>query len=100
MNDNYNNIAIFYDQLSAFIFGKAIFNAQRFMLQMVPPCSTVLLVGGGTGWILEELAKKYPSGLKITYIDSSSKMILLSGKRNVGKNKVIFMQADIRNAEL
>src|SRR4051794_37792998 len=99
MKCNYNNVANFYDQLSTFIFGKAIFNAQKFLLNSVPPRSAVLIVGGGTGWILEELAKQYPSGLKITYLDSSSEMIRLSRKKNGGGNKVTFLPADIRDVE-
>jgi ubiquinone/menaquinone biosynthesis C-methylase UbiE len=96
MKGNYNNVATFYDQLSTIIFGKAIFSAQKFLLKAIPPGSAILIVGGGTGWILEELAKQYSSGLKITYVDCSSKMIRLSRKRNIGDNKVVFRQTDIR----
>jgi ubiquinone/menaquinone biosynthesis C-methylase UbiE len=97
MKGNYNNVATFYDQLSTVIFGNAILNAQKFLLKAVTSGCSVLIVGGGTGWILEELAKQHSSGLKITYVDCSSKMIRLSHKRNIGDNEVMFLHADIRD---
>jgi len=55
---------------------------------------------GGTGWILEEIAKIQPSGLRIIYIDSSSKMIQLSKKRNVAFNTIEFIHAFLEDVNL
>ena len=93
MASNYDNSAWFYDKLSRLVYGKALINAQVYLLQFVKPNSTILTAGGGTGWILEELAKIHPTGLKITYIEISSKMMALSKKRWVADNEVTFINS-------
>ena len=97
---NYNSVAWFYDGLSRLVFGSSIKKAQIELLHFIPEKASILIVGGGTGWILEEIAKLYPSGLDITYIDSSSKMIGLSKKRNCAVNHVQFIEAGIENTSL
>jgi len=97
---NYNSIAPFYDWLCKLIFGQSIQNAQIESLHFIPPNSTVLIVGGGTGWILDEINKIHPSGLTISYVDISSGMIELSKKRKTGNNGVTFMQEAIENTSL
>ena len=100
MANNYDNAARFYDQLSRVVFGKAVINAQVYLLQHVPPASKILIAGGGTGWILEELTKVHPAGLKITYIEVSAKMMALSAKRNIRANEVIFINSPVEIAIL
>jgi len=95
MPSNYDNSAWFYDRLSRVIYGRAIIRSQVYLLQFIPAGSNVLIVGGGTGWILEEIAKVHPSGLKITYIEISAKMMALSRKRNAGSNKVNYINEPI-----
>lgn len=91
MPSNYDNSAWFYDRLSRLVYGKALINAQVYLLAYVPADSNVLIAGGGTGWILEELARVHPTGLYITYIEISAKMMALSQKRDYGNNKVIYI---------
>lgn len=91
MASNYDNSAWFYDSLSRLVYGKALVNAQVYLLQFVKPNSTILIVGGGTGWILEELARIHSAGLKITYIEISAKMMALSKKRWIADNEVTFI---------
>jgi len=100
MKGNYNNIAPYYDRLSRVIFGKAIVNVQRYLVDFIKANSTILIVGGGTGWILEEITKKHPEGLHITYIEISEKMVELSRERDFGKNEVIFINKPIQEAVL
>ncbi|MDB5086371.1 MAG: hypothetical protein JWR09_365, partial [Mucilaginibacter sp.] len=66
------------------VYGRALINAQVFLLQYVPVGVDVLIAGGGTGWVLEELAKIHPSGLQITYVEIAADMMALSKKRNIG----------------
>ncbi len=94
---NYNAVAWFYDALSRLVFGSSIKKAQIDLLSLIPSNSKLLIVGGGTGWILEEITKLHPSGLEITYVDSSSKMIELSKKRNPAANQVQFIEASIED---
>ncbi|PJJ79837.1 class I SAM-dependent methyltransferase [Mucilaginibacter auburnensis] len=100
MANNYDNAAPFYDQLSRLVFGKALVNAQLYLLQFIPPSSTILIVGGGTGWILEELTKRHSHSLNITYVEISAKMMALSGKKNTGGNSVTFVNSAIEDVAL
>lgn len=100
MASNYDNSAWFYDDLSKLFYGKALVNAQVYLLPFVMPNSTIIIAGGGTGWILEELTRTHPSGLKITYVEISAKMIALSKKRNVGGNKVTFINSAVEEVSI
>jgi len=91
----YDNVALFYDRLARLIYGRALIEAQVYLIKAIPANANILIAGGGTGWILEELTRIHPSGLNITYIDISAKMIALAKKRNAGSNKVIFINAPI-----
>jgi ubiquinone/menaquinone biosynthesis C-methylase UbiE len=97
MPANYDNSAWFYDHLSKLVYGKALIRSQVYLLKHIPKNSTILIAGGGTGWILEEIAKIHSSGLTITYAEISSKMIALSINRNAGNNKVIYINEPVEN---
>lgn len=88
MPSNYDNAAAFYDALSRMVFGKAIVRAQTFLLPFIPVNASVLIAGGGTGWILEEIARVQPNGLNITYVELSANMIALAKKRHCGNNHI------------
>lgn len=79
------------------VYGRALINAQVYLLQYVPANAVVLIAGGGTGWILEELTKIHPSGLQITYVEVAADMMALSKKRNTGSNKVTFINDAVEN---
>lgn len=98
MKRNYDNVAPFYDRLARLIYGRTLIDAQVFLLKAIPPNAKILVVGGGTGWILEEIAHIHPSGLTITYVDISVKMIDLAKKRNAGENSITFINAPIQEA--
>jgi ubiquinone/menaquinone biosynthesis C-methylase UbiE len=100
MAANYNNSAWFYDRASRLIYGKALIRAQVYLLQFIPKYSNILIVGGGTGWILGEIAKIHPSGLKITYVEIAPKMMALSKNRNTCDNKVDFINDAVENVAL
>jgi ubiquinone/menaquinone biosynthesis C-methylase UbiE len=100
MAANYDNSAWFYDSLARVVYGKSLINAQRFLLQFVPPNSSILIVGGGTGWILEELTRIHLSGLNITYVEISANMMALSKKRDIGNNDVIYINTAVEEALL
>jgi ubiquinone/menaquinone biosynthesis C-methylase UbiE len=97
MKNNYDRIAENYDWLSRLIFGRNLVLSQTCLLQHIPPKSNVLIVGGGTGWILAEIAKIHSSGLTITYVEISKKMISLAKKRDAGSNNIIFVNDAIEN---
>ena len=100
MAANYNNSAWFYDSLARLVYGNALINAQVFLLKRISLNSKILIVGGGTGWILEEITRLYASGLQITYVEIAPDMMAQSKKRNVGNNQVTFINDAIENVDL
>jgi ubiquinone/menaquinone biosynthesis C-methylase UbiE len=100
MRGNYDNSAAIYDNLSRLVFGKALVVAQVHLLSHIPANSNVLIIGGGTGWILEEITKLNSSGLNISYVEISEKMTDISRKRNVGNNRVTFINKPIQQIML
>jgi ubiquinone/menaquinone biosynthesis C-methylase UbiE len=100
MAANYNNSAWFYDRLSRLVYGRALVNSQVYLLNFVPANSRILIVGGGTGWILDELTKIHPAGLNITYVEISANMLALSQKRTTGQNEVTFINDAVENVKL
>ncbi len=93
--NNYDNIASWYDRLSKLVFLKSQVNAQVDQLFYVPEKSKVLIVGGGTGWILEELSKIHSDGLDVTFVEISFNMLELARKRKYGTNKVEFIHLPV-----
>lgn len=100
MTSNYDNSAPFYDQLSRVVYGKTLIKAQLYLLKLVPPNSSVLIVGGGTGWILEELSTIHYSGLDITYVEISSRMTAIARQKNTGINKITFINDAVENTPI
>ncbi|PZF73609.1 class I SAM-dependent methyltransferase [Taibaiella soli] len=99
MRNNYDKIASMYDLLSRMVFGRAQVKAQIALLPYIEKGNRILIIGGGTGWVLEELTKLFPSGLQITYVEISANMLELSKQRNVGENEVVFIQSAIENCQ-
>jgi len=56
------------------VFGDAIRRAQVHFLFYIPPNAHILVVGGGTGWIIDEIWKRKQE-TTFVYIDISSEMI-------------------------
>ena len=95
MGNNYDPVAWCYDFLSQILFGQAEINAQVELLHYSKPGNQILIVGGGTGWILEKLSAVHPAGLRITYVESSFNMMSLSKKRDWQQNDVVFVQSPV-----
>ncbi|MBE9460838.1 class I SAM-dependent methyltransferase [Dyadobacter subterraneus] len=97
MDTDFDGVARPYDFISRLVFGDALVRAQVSLLSQILPDSSILIVGGGTGWILEEITKIHESGLEIIYVESSPKMIELSKKRSCKNNTVNFITARIED---
>ena len=76
---NFNLIAPVYDFLSMVVYGNKIRKAQIHFLDQIKSNSTVLILGGGTGWLLPELAK-VNNDIVIDYVEASEKMLSKSKK--------------------
>jgi ubiquinone/menaquinone biosynthesis C-methylase UbiE len=79
---DFDRIAPVYDGLSSIIFGKSIRKAQTQFLNYIRPGGKVLILGGGTGWILTELTVVNPT-CKVWHIEASAKMLELSRRRHL-----------------
>lgn len=80
MQNNFNFIAPYYDTLAKLTFGNAIQNSQTWLLPFVPEKANVLVIGGGTGWILEVLLEQTNCN-SILYLEASEKMLAQSKNR-------------------
>ncbi|SHN29888.1 class I SAM-dependent methyltransferase [Chitinophaga sp. CF418] len=96
MKNNYDNIARYYDFLSRMVFRTTQQDAQTALLPYIETHSTVLIAGGGTGWILEEMAKICPSDLHIYYVEISANMIALAEQRKY-QHEVTFVNMAIED---
>ncbi|MBL0742165.1 class I SAM-dependent methyltransferase [Chryseolinea lacunae] len=77
---NFDRIAPLYDALARRIYGETIREAQAFFLPLISPSAKVLILGGGTGWVLAELLKMRPD-LTVCYVEASSEMLRLTRAR-------------------
>lgn len=87
--NNFDFIAPFYDQLAKLVFGKALLQAQLIHLTQIEENDHVLILGGGTGRILEQ----FPICNQIDFVEKSKKMIMLAKKRMV-KRHIDFKYCD------
>ncbi|WP_026995077.1 class I SAM-dependent methyltransferase [Flectobacillus major] len=80
LGHNFNLVAPIYDKLSRMVFGQKLQEAQQYWLSVLPKNKHILIVGGGTGWILEAVIQAC-SPAHIVYLEVSSSMIAMSQKR-------------------
>lgn len=91
---NFDRVAPVYDSLARFFFGQSIRSSQVSALHLIPDGSTILILGGGTGWILEEIDRR-AANCRIWYIDQSQQMIVLARSRSGLKNIISFIQGSV-----
>lgn len=71
----FDQVAWFYDALAALVFGAALRAAQRAALRGLPAGAPhVLILGGGTGWVLVEVLRRVPAAT-VLYLEASPKML-------------------------
>jgi ubiquinone/menaquinone biosynthesis C-methylase UbiE len=90
--NRFNRVSRYYDTLTSIVFLGRLHAAQRIYLKAIPQHATVLMMGGGTGWLLKELVDINPD-CQIYYIDASSAMISLAKKKMDQKHshRVVFI---------
>jgi ubiquinone/menaquinone biosynthesis C-methylase UbiE len=76
----FDRLSLFYDLLVKLVFGRTIRESQICLIEEVGDRENWLVLGGGTGWVLEEIFKVHPQA-KITYIEVSQNMINQAHKR-------------------
>ncbi|QMW05122.1 class I SAM-dependent methyltransferase [Spirosoma foliorum] len=81
---NFNWVAPAYDALAFIVFGRRLQRAQTVFLDRIPPNAIVLIVGGGTGWLLEQILLNCQPK-HVVYLETSSRMLARASQRLVRK---------------
>jgi len=90
--NNFNKVAPYYDNIAQLVFGKSIRLCQLEFIHLIPANAKILILGGGTGWLLQHIIRNVNHS-DVTYIEKSKKAekktkSLLTEKE---KMKVIFV---------
>ena len=85
-DSGFHRVASFYDWLARLIYGDALEQAQEALLPHLPPQGRVLVIGGGSGWLLEQLLKTGRQ-LEILYIDAAPAMLQRAQQRYIGSQQ-------------
>lgn len=70
----FDRLAAVYDLLVKIVFGRSLYRAQCAQLAHLPQGAELLLIGGGTGWLLKPLCEQAKPA-RISYVDASAHMI-------------------------
>lgn len=97
--NNFDRIAWIYDTLARLVLGNAIKKSQLHHLPQLKPNSYILILGGGTGWLLKEVIDLHPTS-RICYIEASEKMLRLSKEKVVQYHKIQFIHGTEENIPL
>ncbi|GAB2540753.1 class I SAM-dependent methyltransferase [Spirosoma aerophilum] len=81
---NFNWIAPLYDGLAFVVFGHQLKRAQIAYLNRIPVGASVLIVGGGTGWLLEQVLRHCQPG-QVVYLETSAQMVARASQRILKK---------------
>jgi SAM-dependent methyltransferase len=89
----YDRVAFLYDAVVKLFFGSKLLQIQASALSKIDPVSSVLIVGGGTGAILDLLINQQHLE-RIFYWEASQKMLLKAQKRlpNSSNSRVTFFR--------
>ena len=79
-NFSFDPVAKYYDLLASLVYGDTLKKAQDYYLSRIPDDSQVLIIGGGTGWIIEKILKKSHSR-EIIFLETSQAMLNLARKK-------------------
>jgi len=79
--NNFNRLSWIYDPLARLVFQGNILKSQGYFLYLIEPHSRVLIIGGGSGLILEAM-DKLNKPLMIDFIEPSELMIERARKRS------------------
>jgi ubiquinone/menaquinone biosynthesis C-methylase UbiE len=91
---NYNYIAWCYDGLAKIVYGRKLERAKQAFLEEIPGQAKVLVIGGGTGKVIDYLQKSAKQG-EIDFIEPSAQMIRRAEKRDRSKLNINFYQQSI-----
>jgi tRNA (cmo5U34)-methyltransferase len=93
----FDRVAWCYDALSSLVFGSALQRAQRAALVGLPVGSPhVLILGGGTGWVLLEVLRLRPQAV-VLYLEASPNMLARARARLARECPQALAQVEFRH---
>jgi tRNA (cmo5U34)-methyltransferase len=92
----FNKLSPIYDWLAKTILGKNIGQSQLEMLGQLSNCKHILILGGGTGWILKHIRFHCPLAI-LDFIDLSPSMVARARKRLPEDHSINFIVGTIEN---
>lgn len=91
MKSGFDMLAPYYDRLAAIVFGQTLKNAQTRFFPLLSSASNILVIGGGTGWILTALQKVISKDATIWYIEASAGMLQQAQSAVLQNHKIHFV---------
>jgi ubiquinone/menaquinone biosynthesis C-methylase UbiE len=91
--NTYDALAPWYDWLAKIVFGSRITDSQLVHIPLIHDGANILILGGGTGWLLEKVLLRSPR--KVWYVEASSTMISLSKKKVPDNGYVVFVHGGL-----
>ncbi|MBB4600776.1 SAM-dependent methyltransferase [Hymenobacter luteus] len=75
-DSGFDLVASFYDPLARLVYGRSLQQAQQAALQAGLPEQEgrVLIIGGGTGWVLGQVLRRRPAA-QVLYLEASPRML-------------------------
>ncbi|OWP63219.1 SAM-dependent methyltransferase [Hymenobacter amundsenii] len=75
-DSGFDYVAAFYDPFSRLVYGRALQRAQQAALDrgLPPDQPRLLIIGGGSGWVLGEVLRRRPQA-RIVYLEASPRML-------------------------
>jgi len=93
----FDRVAWCYDALAGLAFGPALRRAQRAALGGLPAGAPhVLILGGGTGWVLGEVLRRRP-GASVLYLEASGRMLTRARTRLARERPAAGGQVEFRH---
>jgi len=95
--NGFDSVSGVYDALARVVYGRSIRNAQLVYLDQLRESKNILIIGGGTGWILQSLLEVNPTA-HIWYVEASEKMLEMArGRKLVTGATVKFLHSTERS---
>lgn len=78
--NDFDSVAGYYDWLARLVFGRAIDRSQEAFVKAIPAGARLVILGGGTGRILDYLSLNRPD-IIVTFVDASERMLARAKRR-------------------
>lgn len=80
MPSGFDRIAPYYDSLASLVFGNQLMLSKKHFLQQIPANSKIMMIGGGTGNMLNEILH-LSAGNVVDYIEASAAMLQIAREK-------------------